>query len=79
MDWCALRQADSDQLDGLVTRIVTPTIPPRVDYELTALGQTLQEPVRILAEWAQTHRPAIQTAQAKFDALNAKAPKDKAA
>src|SRR5215831_16544018 len=38
--------------DGLVTRTVFPTIPPRVDYELTALGETLLEPIQGLAEWA---------------------------
>src|SRR5215469_13521601 len=38
--------------DGLVTRTVFPTIPPRVDYELTALGRDLLVPVSALGEWA---------------------------
>src|SRR6202163_2755976 len=54
--------------DGLVTRTVEPTIPPRVDYELTALGQTLLEPVMALTHWAQECRGAIQHAQRHYDA-----------
>src|SRR4051812_23230755 len=42
--------------DGLVKRTVTPSIPPRVDYELTKLGRTLLEPVLALAMWADKHR-----------------------
>ena len=38
--------------DGLVNRTVTPSIPPRVDYELTELGQSLQKPICGLATWA---------------------------
>jgi DNA-binding HxlR family transcriptional regulator len=53
--------------DGLLTRTVTPTIPPRVDYELTNLGRTLLEPVRALATWAERHRPTIQAARDRFD------------
>lgn len=53
--------------DGLVTRTVTPTIPPRVDYELTKLGRTLLEPVSALAEWADSNRTQIQAAREKFD------------
>lgn len=53
--------------DGLVTRTVFPTIPPRVDYELTPLGVKLREPLCALAEWARTHRPAIEQAQKHFD------------
>jgi DNA-binding HxlR family transcriptional regulator len=59
--------------DGLVTRTVFPTIPPRVDYELTALGETLLEPIQGLAEWAAANRFSIQSARDKFDAANAKA------
>ena len=54
--------------DGLVTRTVFPTIPPRVDYALTPLGATLLEPVRALAAWARLHRQEIQDARDSFDA-----------
>jgi DNA-binding HxlR family transcriptional regulator len=57
--------------DGLVTRTVYPTIPPRVEYELTTLGQTLREPLSAIAEWARAHRPAIDRAQKAFDAAHA--------
>ena len=54
--------------DGLVNRTVTPTIPPRVDYELTDLGHSLLKPVTALTEWALDHVEAIHGAQARFDA-----------
>ena len=54
--------------DGLVSRTVTPTIPPRVDYELTALGHSLQKPICGLATWAMEHVGAIDAAQKRFDA-----------
>ncbi|MBA3510349.1 helix-turn-helix domain-containing protein [Sphingomonas sp.] len=54
--------------DGLVKRTVTPTIPPRVDYELTALGHSLLKPVTALTEWALDHVEQIHRAQASFDA-----------
>ena len=54
--------------DGLVSRTVTPTIPPRVDYELTALGYSLQKPICGLATWAMEHVGAIDAAQKRFDA-----------
>ena len=53
--------------DGLVSRTVTPTIPPRVDYELTELGQSLQKPICGLATWALENVDAIHVAQARFD------------
>src|SRR5665213_1889626 len=53
--------------DGMVTRTVFPTIPPRVDYELTALGRSLLEPVSALGLWARRNRPAIQDARSRFD------------
>lgn len=55
--------------DGLVTRTVFPTIPPRVDYELTKLGRSLLEPVSALGTWARGNRAAIQDARRKFDAV----------
>ncbi|MGP0089287.1 MAG: winged helix-turn-helix transcriptional regulator [Xanthobacteraceae bacterium] len=54
--------------DGLVTRTVFPTIPPRVDYELTKLGRSLLEPVSGLGLWARQNRTAIQNARQRFDA-----------
>ena len=48
--------------DGLVTRTVFPTIPPRVDYELTKLGRSLLEPVSGIGLWARQNRAAIQEA-----------------
>ena len=54
--------------DGLISRTVTPTIPPRVDYELTDIGQSLREPVKGLGDWALAHIDCIRAAQARFDA-----------
>jgi DNA-binding HxlR family transcriptional regulator len=54
--------------DGLVTRTVFPTIPPRVDYELTKLGHSLLDPVSRLGLWARQNRSAIEAARRRFDA-----------
>ena len=59
--------------DGLVTRTVFPTIPPRVDYELTDLGRGLAKPVQALGQWAFAHLPEIEGARKRFDARNNKA------
>lgn len=53
--------------DGLVTRTIYPTIPPRVDYALTPLGRTLLVPVQALAAWAEEHRHEMQRARDEFD------------
>ncbi|MCE4224434.1 helix-turn-helix transcriptional regulator [Methylobacterium sp. C25] len=53
--------------DGLVTRTVTPSIPPRVDYELTPMGHSLAEPVEALGTWAFQHIDRIAGAQARYD------------
>jgi DNA-binding HxlR family transcriptional regulator len=58
--------------DGLVTRTVFPTIPPRVDYELTKLGRSLLDPVSELGSWARKNRPAIQNARQQFDEVDKK-------
>jgi DNA-binding HxlR family transcriptional regulator len=57
--------------DGLVKRTVTPSIPPRVDYELTAMGVTLTGPVCAVAQWAITNRDYVESSRAKFDLANA--------
>ncbi len=54
--------------DGLVTRTVTPSIPPRVDYELTELGRSLIVPVDALVDWARRNRRQIDLARQRFDA-----------
>ena len=59
--------------DGLVSRTVTPTIPPRVDYALTDLGCSLLKPVNALSQWALDNVEAIHAAHARFDAENDKA------
>jgi DNA-binding HxlR family transcriptional regulator len=53
--------------DGLVSRTVFATIPPRVDYELTRLCRSLLEPVNGLSTWARANRVAMETARRKFD------------
>lgn len=55
--------------DGLVTRTVFPTVPPRVEYELTKLGRSLLDPVSGLGSWARKNRAAIQDARRKFDTV----------
>jgi DNA-binding HxlR family transcriptional regulator len=57
--------------DGLVTRTVFPTIPPRVDYELTEVGRTLIAPLKQVGSWAIANRDYVESARAKFDAANA--------
>ena len=53
--------------EGLLTRTLYPTIPPRVDYALTPLGKTLLKPVTELANWASANRHDIERARAEFD------------
>jgi len=52
--------------DGLVSRTVYPTVPPRVEYELTDLGRTLIVPLQAVHAWTVEHRPAILAAREKF-------------
>jgi DNA-binding HxlR family transcriptional regulator len=59
--------------DGLVSRVVTPSIPPRVDYTLTELGQSLRQPISALSQWAIANVQTIHAAQAEFDATHDKA------
>ena len=55
--------------DGLVARFVTPTIPPRVEYELTERGSGLREPLSLLHSWAMQEVPGIYDSRRQFDAL----------
>lgn len=45
--------------DGLVSRRVEPTVPPRVHYRLTALGLSLEEPLAVVRAWAEEHMTEI--------------------
>lgn len=58
--------------DGLITRTVYPTIPPRVEYQLTNLGRTLLEPIVGLAKWAGKNREKIQAAREQYDVANSR-------
>lgn len=53
--------------DGHITRTVFPTVPPRVEYELTELGRDLSIPIAALGQWAQKNRSRIEAARAAFD------------
>ncbi len=53
--------------DGLVARTVTPTSPPRVDYELTPVGETLSVEVSSLIRWAEEHREYVAKSRVSFD------------
>jgi DNA-binding HxlR family transcriptional regulator len=53
--------------DGLVSRTVHATVPPRVDYELTALGATLHETIKSLVTWTETHQSEIAGARTAYD------------
>ena len=55
------------QRDGLVLRTSYPESPPRVEYELTPLGDTLREPLRAFILWTQQHQDEIERSRAAFD------------
>ncbi|GAB3802206.1 winged helix-turn-helix transcriptional regulator [Micromonospora zhanjiangensis] len=54
--------------DGIVTRTVHPTVPPQVEYELTAVGHSLTHLVKALADWSAEHRDVIARARREWDA-----------
>lgn len=54
--------------DGLISRQVFPTKPPSVEYRLTALGESLLEPLHGLVGWAERHQDRIDSARLAFDA-----------
>jgi DNA-binding HxlR family transcriptional regulator len=65
-----LRQLERD---GIVKRTVTPLVPPRVDYALTPLGESLHDTVRTLIPWTEAHQYEIAAARAAYDARAASA------
>lgn len=57
--------------DGIVTRTVFPTVPPRVDYALTPLGMSLLQTLKEVHEWVSSHTDEITQARAAFDRKSA--------
>lgn len=55
------------QRDGLVSRTYYPTIPPKVEYALTPLGDAFREPVKALAVWALENLAEIDAAREQYD------------
>ena len=55
--------------DGLVTRTITPSVPVRVDYQLTALGQTILPVVAAIKHWSETQIQEIGAARAACDQI----------
>ena len=53
--------------DGFLTRTVTPTVPPRVDYELTEMGRGVLVPLGTICRWAADHRGRVAAARAAYD------------
>ena len=53
--------------DGLVVRKVYPVVPPKVEYSLTPLGETLIEPLGTICQWAETHIDEMQAARERYD------------
>jgi DNA-binding HxlR family transcriptional regulator len=53
--------------DGLVQRTIYPQVPPRVEYALTPLGQTLCEPIAALIHWSEENIDAVTAAQKRYD------------
>ena len=60
-----LRQLERD---GVVVRRVYAEVPPRVDYELTAIGTELSEALCGVWEWAIQHEQRVAAARAAYDA-----------
>lgn len=58
----------SMERDGLVRRDVLDRVPPHVEYSLTPLGMTLQEPLVAICRWAMDHLPEVQAARARAGA-----------
>jgi DNA-binding HxlR family transcriptional regulator len=53
--------------DGLVSRTIYAEVPPRVEYQLTELGETLCEPIAMIRNWALEHIVEVMAAQSEYD------------
>ncbi|MFJ5261762.1 winged helix-turn-helix transcriptional regulator [Streptomyces sp. NPDC088387] len=62
--------------DGLVVRTVHPSVPPRVDYELTPVARELHDTLQRLTDWAERNRVYVAEARAAYDEQHAPEPVD---
>jgi DNA-binding HxlR family transcriptional regulator len=53
------------EMDGFISRVSFPVVPPHVEYTLTPLGRDIGQKVEALADWIETNLPLILTAQQK--------------
>lgn len=53
--------------DGLIRRTVYPEVPPRVEYQLTPLGETMCEPIKAIFKWTEDHYTEVVAAQIEYD------------
>lgn len=53
--------------DGLVERHVYPVVPPKVEYSLTPLGETLTELLKDICKWAEAHLNELELARMPYD------------
>jgi DNA-binding HxlR family transcriptional regulator len=64
----------SMERDGLVEGTVVEPVPPHLEYTLTPLGRTLQEPLVAVCHWAMEHLPEVQAARARADEASERGP-----
>jgi DNA-binding HxlR family transcriptional regulator len=57
--------------DGFLSRKVTPSVPPRVDYSLTPLGRSFLQPLNVLIDWADAHHASIRAARSAYAEVSA--------
>jgi DNA-binding HxlR family transcriptional regulator len=60
--------------DGLISRTLYPNVPPRVEYQLTEMGVSLIEPLKMLCHWAEAHSEERDRARHEFDARKKESP-----
>ena len=65
--WSLTRALRALEREGMLSRMVAPTVPPRVDYELTELGRSLLEQLRTLGAWAVKQEALVRRAREEFD------------
>jgi DNA-binding HxlR family transcriptional regulator len=57
--------------DGLLTRVIYPTVPPKVEYTATPMATELYDSLITLTNWAERYRPAIAEARERYDRVHA--------